>query len=162
MISEFFGKALTPTCLLVLVLCPAMLSAHASEPPKNALKAVAAVNLKAPDFALVDQDNQRFDSARLRGKITALDFIFTTCTDVCPIFTANLAQIQRKIRILLVRLLASRSPGNATLAQLVERLIRNQQVSGSSPEGGSKLIQNKKLPLRKKLLPRPVSLSVSL
>jgi hypothetical protein len=25
----------------------------------------------------------------------------------------------------------------ATLAQLVERLIRNQQVSGSSPEGGS-------------------------
>ena len=27
----------------------------------------------------------------------------------------------------------------ATLAQLVERLIRNQQVSGSSPEGGSNL-----------------------
>jgi hypothetical protein len=26
----------------------------------------------------------------------------------------------------------------ATLAQLVERLIRNQQVSGSIPEGGSK------------------------
>jgi hypothetical protein len=25
----------------------------------------------------------------------------------------------------------------ATLAQLVERLIRNQQVSGSIPEGGS-------------------------
>ena len=31
----------------------------------------------------------------------------------------------------------SKPPWNATLAQLVERLIRNQQVSGSSPEGGS-------------------------
>jgi hypothetical protein len=27
---------------------------------------------------------------------------------------------------------------NATLAQLVERLIRNQQVAGSIPAGGSK------------------------
>jgi hypothetical protein len=28
-------------------------------------------------------------------------------------------------------------PRNATLAQLVERLIRNQQVAGSTPAGGS-------------------------
>lgn len=56
-----------------------------------------ARNTQAPDFVLLNQDNQRFDSAQLRGKITALDFIFTTCTDVCPIFTANLAQLQRKL-----------------------------------------------------------------
>ena len=31
----------------------------------------------------------------------------------------------------------ARCVGKATLAQLVERLIRNQQVSGSRPEGGS-------------------------
>jgi hypothetical protein len=31
------------------------------------------------------------------------------------------------------------SNGNATLAQLVERLIRNQQVAGSIPAGGSSL-----------------------
>ena len=30
---------------------------------------------------------------------------------------------------------------NATLAQLVERLIRNQQVAGSIPAGGSNLNQ---------------------
>ena len=30
-----------------------------------------------------------------------------------------------------------RSLRNATLAQLVERLIRNQQVAGSIPAGGS-------------------------
>lgn len=97
MISEFFSRTLKPAWLLVLVLCPGMLSAHAPEPPKNALKTAAAINVKAPDFVLVSQDTQRFDSTRLRGKIVVLNFIFTTCTDVCPIFTANLAQLQRKL-----------------------------------------------------------------
>jgi protein SCO1/2 len=97
MISEFYSKTLNPTWLLVLVLLPAVLSAHVPEPPKNALKTAAAVNVKAPDFVLVNQDSQRFDSTRLRGKVVVLNFIFTTCTDVCPIFTANLAQLQRKL-----------------------------------------------------------------
>lgn len=97
MISEFFSRTLKPVWLLILVLCPGALSAHAPEPPKNALKMVAAINVKAPDFVLVSQDGQRFDSTRLRGKIVVLNFIFTTCTDVCPVFTANLAQLQRKL-----------------------------------------------------------------
>jgi protein SCO1/2 len=97
MISEFYSKTLNPTWLLVLVLLPDVLSAHVPEPPKNALKTAAAVNVEAPDFVLVNQDSQRFDSTRLRGKVVVLNFIFTTCTDVCPIFTANLAQLQRKL-----------------------------------------------------------------
>lgn len=97
MISEFYSKTLNPTWLLVLVLLPDVLSAHVPEPPKNALKTAAAVNVEAPDFVLVNQDSQRFDSRRLRGKVVVLNFIFTTCTDVCPIFTANLAQLQRKL-----------------------------------------------------------------
>jgi protein SCO1/2 len=97
MISEFFSKPLKPAWLLVLALCPGVLSAHVPEPPKNALKTAAAVNVKAPDFVLVNQNSQRFDSTRLRGKVVVLNFIFTTCTDVCPIFTANLAQLQRKL-----------------------------------------------------------------
>jgi protein SCO1/2 len=97
MISEFFSKMLKPTCLLVLVLSPGVLSAHEPLSPKNALKTAAAVNIKAPDFVLVNQDSRRFDSTRLRGKVVVLNFIFTTCTDVCPIFTANLAQLQRTL-----------------------------------------------------------------
>ena len=46
---------------------------------------------------LMDQDGKRFDSAMLRGKVVAIDFIYTTCTDVCPLFTANFAQMQRII-----------------------------------------------------------------
>ena len=97
MISEFFSKPLRPIWLLGTLLCPAMLSAHVPEPPKNALKTATAVDVKAPDFILLDQDNQRFDSTQLRGKVVVLDFIFTTCTDVCPLFTANLASLQRKL-----------------------------------------------------------------
>ena len=97
MISEFFSRTLKPAWLLVLVLCPGVLSAHVPEPPKNALKTAAAVNVKAPDFVLVNQNSQRFDSTRLRGKVVVLNFIFTTCTDVCPIFMANLAELQRKL-----------------------------------------------------------------
>jgi protein SCO1 len=97
MISEYFGRTLKPASLLVLILCPGALSAHAPEPPKNALKTAAAINVKAPDFVLVNQESRPFDSTTLAGKVVVLNFIFTTCTDVCPIFTANLAQLQRKL-----------------------------------------------------------------
>ena len=39
----------------------------------------------------------------------------------------------------------------ATLAQLVERLIRNQQVAGSTPAGGSRIL------LKTKTFPEPLS-----
>jgi protein SCO1/2 len=57
----------------------------------------AALNVKAPDFTLIDQDGKRFLSTNLRAKIVVLDFIYTTCTDVCPLFTANFARLQRQL-----------------------------------------------------------------
>jgi protein SCO1/2 len=30
--------------------------------------------------------------------VVVLNFIFTTCTDVCPLFTANFAQLQRALK----------------------------------------------------------------
>ena len=83
--------------MLLWFFFPSGLFAHEQNPPSNFLKTAAAVNVKAPDFVLVNQDNQRFELSRLRGKVIVLNFIFTTCTDVCPIFTANLAALQRKL-----------------------------------------------------------------
>jgi len=57
----------------------------------------AAANVKAPEFALIDQDGKQFLMTNLRGKIVVLDFIYTTCTDVCPPFTANFAALQRRL-----------------------------------------------------------------
>jgi len=98
MISKFLNKRLWRSgAVLLWFFFPSGLFAHEQNPPSNFLKTAAAVNVKAPDFVLVNQDNQRFESSRLRGKVIVLNFIFTTCTDVCPIFTANLAALQRKL-----------------------------------------------------------------
>ena len=98
MISRSLNELAALAGLLLVILMPCTLGANASGSPRAVLnKAAAAIEVPAPDFVLLNQDNQRFDSKRLRGKVVVLDFIFTTCTDVCPIFTANFAQLQRKL-----------------------------------------------------------------
>ena len=82
--------------LLVLVL-PVNLYAYVAGASQT-VQIAAARNAKAPDFTLLKQDGERFVSTALRGKIVVLDFIYTTCTDVCPLFTANLAQLQRTLK----------------------------------------------------------------
>ena len=84
--------------LLFLVLLPLALHAHVPGAPREVPPTSATPNTKAPAFVLVNQEGNRFDSTTLRGKVVVLDFIFTTCTDVCPLFTANFAQLQRTLK----------------------------------------------------------------
>jgi protein SCO1 len=51
----------------------------------------------APAFSLTDQEGSRVASAGLRGKVLAVTFIYTTCKDACPLLTAKMAAIQRKL-----------------------------------------------------------------
>jgi protein SCO1/2 len=51
----------------------------------------------APEFTLTDQDGKRFALCDLRGQVVVVTFIFTTCSDTCPMLTAKLAVIQRKL-----------------------------------------------------------------
>jgi len=83
--------------LLALVWLPVELYAHVPGAPQSAPKA-AQLNTKTPEYTLLDQDGKRFSSKSLRGKVVALDFIFTTCTDVCPLFTAHFAQLQKTLK----------------------------------------------------------------
>ncbi len=50
----------------------------------------------APEFTLTDQDGKPFSLRDLRGKVAVVTFIFTTCSDTCPLLTAKLIGIQRK------------------------------------------------------------------
>ena len=84
--------------LLFLVLLPLDLHAHVPGAPREVPPTSATPNTKAPAFILLDQEGNRFDSTTLRGKVVVLNFIFTTCTDVCPLFTANFAQLQRTLK----------------------------------------------------------------
>ena len=50
----------------------------------------------APTFSLTDQDGKTFRSDQLRGKVWVADFVFTTCTSLCPVMTQQMAEFQKK------------------------------------------------------------------
>jgi protein SCO1/2 len=52
----------------------------------------------APTFDLTDQTGRPFSSAHLTGKVVVANFIFTTCTDICPLLTATMAQVRDQLR----------------------------------------------------------------
>jgi protein SCO1/2 len=51
----------------------------------------------APDFQLTDQSGAAFSSQNLAGRVTLLDFVYTHCTDACPLLSATFQQAQRKL-----------------------------------------------------------------
>lgn len=51
----------------------------------------------APAFALTNQSGNRVTLADHQGKVLAVTFIYATCKDTCPILTAKMATIQRKL-----------------------------------------------------------------
>ena len=43
-----------------------------------------------PEFSLIERSGRRVTLADLRGKVWVADFIYTHCTDTCPLQTAEL------------------------------------------------------------------------
>ena len=54
---------------------------------------------RVPDLALVDQSGQSVDLTELLGgsQPVALNFIFTTCTTICPVMAATFSKLQREL-----------------------------------------------------------------
>lgn len=70
----------------------AMLQQQSSQTPKP-----TDVDLK--DLALLDQDGNevKFVSDVIGDKIVVMDFVYTTCTTVCPVLSALFGQLQEKL-----------------------------------------------------------------
>src|SRR3970040_2385296 len=51
----------------------------------------------APDFTLTKHDGKRLALKDLRGKVLAITFIFASCADTCPLLTAKMAGIQKRL-----------------------------------------------------------------
>lgn len=51
----------------------------------------------APDFALTTAAGGRLALGDLRGKVVAVTFIYATCADTCPLLTAKLVGVQRRL-----------------------------------------------------------------
>ena len=92
-ISRLFVAA-----LLVIGLGPTIGLTHIPIPPKQPSEIGRRV-VKSPvsNFKLIDQNGGSFRFNGKRGNLVLATFIFTTCIDVCPLFTAKFAAIQRAL-----------------------------------------------------------------
>lgn len=57
-----------------------------------------AKNYPIEDFTFTNQDGEPVSKADLKGKVWVANFIFTSCADVCPPMTANMAKLQEMIK----------------------------------------------------------------
>jgi protein SCO1/2 len=76
---------------VLLALC--LLLGASSCRPGEPLPDIAAV----PAFQMIDQDGQPFTDRELRGKVAIVSFMFTSCPDVCPILTTQLAGLRTNL-----------------------------------------------------------------
>jgi len=74
--------------------CHGSHEAPASEPAGEELG-----SLNIPDVELFDQNGERvrFKSDLVDGKVVAVNFIFTTCTTICPPMGASFGKLQREL-----------------------------------------------------------------
>jgi protein SCO1/2 len=50
-----------------------------------------------PAFTLDDQDGKPFDSRALAGKVWVADFVFTSCSEICPRMTQEMQRLQQHL-----------------------------------------------------------------
>jgi protein SCO1 len=60
------------------------------DPPK--------VMFQLPDFTLTDQLGQPFGSKELEGRVWIANFIFTNCPSRCPLLSADMSKLQKRMR----------------------------------------------------------------
>ena len=77
---------------LTMLVGPARLPAHGDKGDATLAKIGPA-----PEFSLTTQAGARLSLRDLRGKVVAVTFIYASCADTCPLLTAKLAGLQRRL-----------------------------------------------------------------
>lgn len=87
------------------------------------------VDLPLPTFAVIDQAGAAYTSETMRGHVTIVDFVFTSCPSICPSLTAKMATLLPRtdddVRLLSI----SVDPENDTPARLTEFLGKHGKPS---------------------------------
>lgn len=70
---------------------------HHPAPTKDTGKGTPLSRVSIPDTVLLNQNGEpiHFYSDLIKNKVVAINFIFTTCTTVCPALGANFAKLQK-------------------------------------------------------------------
>jgi protein SCO1/2 len=72
---------------------------HCHPAPTQARYLRSVHRYRLPDVALVDQDGRRVPLAEALepGSPVAVNFVFTTCTTICPVMSATFSGLRRKL-----------------------------------------------------------------
>jgi protein SCO1/2 len=81
---------------IAALLFPSVAPAHIPMPPLKGEIGRRENSAPAPRFTLTDQSGAKFTFKPNRGTPTLVTFVYTTCPDVCPLFSAHFAAIQRQ------------------------------------------------------------------
>jgi protein SCO1/2 len=71
--------------------------AHSDDADRSPRSGRQSVRVPAPTFTLMDQDGQAFAFEAWRGRAVVVTFGYTSCPDVCPLLTAQLARVQQEL-----------------------------------------------------------------
>jgi cytochrome oxidase Cu insertion factor (SCO1/SenC/PrrC family) len=70
-----------------------------NRPAEATAAASSTRKIVIPDIVVLDQDGKavRFYTDLIKGKTVAINFIFTTCTTICPPLAATFARVQKEM-----------------------------------------------------------------
>ncbi|WP_375765777.1 SCO family protein [Archangium gephyra] len=84
---------------LALLLAGSMAMAGAQRSAAELARSEPARKLEIPDELLVDQDGRpvRLYSDLMKGRVVAVNFVFTTCSTICSPMTAVFSRLQKEL-----------------------------------------------------------------
>lgn len=154
--QEYLKKTMSLVTFALVII----LATHAEADPKKYQRTVE--NYAMPDVVLVNQEGKkvRFKELMKSDKPVIVDFIFGTCTTICPILSASYTNFQRKLgsdtrRVQLVSI--SIDPENDTPKVMRDYLKRYQSKPGWDFLTGSRADIDKVMYAFKAYIPNKMS-----
>jgi protein SCO1 len=89
-----------PKCQMVLRYTKAKAEEKSTKPETSKPADPSAVSsLRIPDVIIQDQNGKslNFYNDLVKGKVVAINFVFTTCTAICPSLTATFRRVQQQL-----------------------------------------------------------------
>jgi len=91
-----FALALATLATVAMLAWTGVIAVPESGPQSSEERPLPKIG-EAPAFALISQDGLPVRLADLRGKVVAVNFIYTLCTATCPVLTPMLVTVQDRL-----------------------------------------------------------------
>jgi protein SCO1/2 len=114
--------------VLVAALVIALVGPSSSDRTTNGFEgALRSPEIPITDFALHDENGALTRSSALRGEVTVVTFLYTTCRDTCPLVAQTIAGGLDRLGHDVPVLAVSVDPANDT-PELARRFLRSRQL----------------------------------